>query len=408
MNLLPHHLDELRRSGLSDDTLQAAGIYSERDSRKVAAMLNYKKFSQRCLPCIVYPYADAEGRNGYCRIKPDSPRKSRGKPVKYESPHERGNEIYLPPGVAAVLPDSGRELLVTEGEKKALCATQHGFPCIGLVGVFGWHPKNNETLLLALERVAWSGRRVFIVFDNDGTPKPNVQDTESRLAAHLGTRGAVVKIVCLPDGAPGPDGKPVKVGLDDFLVAAVAKGLDPAGELRRLLDLAEEPTPPDAGTMRQPATEIDAVPDAARFLATTERDGLPRLRFWRATWLAWRGGAYREVPPSEIRAEVVNFLDRDYFKLTQGAVGNVLDGLRAKAQLSHRIEPPAWIGDGGPDSDPKDILVCRNGLVHLPTLTAGKQDYLLPATPRLFALSALQFEFDPQRPAAGQLAALPR
>ena len=101
----------------------------------------------------------------------------------------------------------------------------------------------------------------------------------------------MVKVVRLPDGEPGADGKPVKVGLDDFLVGCESKGLNLAGAMRALLDVAEEADPPEAGTMKRTAAEIDAVPEATAFLAQSERDGVSRLRFWRGTWLLWRDGA---------------------------------------------------------------------------------------------------------------------
>ena len=116
---------------------------------------------------MCFPFTAADGRNGYCRIKPDRPRQSGGKAVKYESPRGQPNQIYLPPGVADVLDDPQRELLITEGEKKSLCASQYGFPCVGLVGVFGWKAKGRESLLPALERVPWKGRAVYIGFDSD-------------------------------------------------------------------------------------------------------------------------------------------------------------------------------------------------------------------------------------------------
>ena len=291
------------------------------------------------------------------------------------------------------------ELLITEGEKKALAANQAGFPSIGLVGVWGWKPGKKETLLPALERIPWKGRAVYVVFDSDIATKPDVQDAESRLAAHLAARGATVKVVRLPQGEPGADGKPVKVGLDDFLVM---HGNNGPMDLRALLNAAEQPSPPEAGTMKQAAGEIDAVPEAASFLALTwrEKETVPRLRFWRGTWLWWQYGAYREMPPSEVRGQLVEYLDRRFCKLTASAVSNVLDGLRAKARLSYHIEPPAWLGDDAPAWNSADVLVCRNGMVHLPTLVAGKPDFLRPATPRLFAQVALDYDFrmDAPRP----------
>ena len=298
--LLPQHLADLRKSGLTDATIKAAGIVSEFSLMKVKALLDTKQFAQRCLPVLVFPYKDAEGRNGYCRIKPDHPRTSGGKLVKYESPRGQPNQIYIPPGVADVLPDATRELLIIEGEKKALAGNQAGFATIGLVGVNGYKPKGKVTLLPALERIAWNGRPVFIVFDSDIATNPDVQAAESQLAALVKSRGAVVRVVRLPEGETGPDGKPVKVGLDDFLVACQARGLNLAGEMRKLLDAAEEPEKPVGGTIKRAATEIDPVPKAAAFLGTTEKDGVPRLRYWRGTWLYWRQGAYLELPPSEV------------------------------------------------------------------------------------------------------------
>ncbi len=397
--LLPHHLAELRASGLTDETIRAAGIYSETVYGKLASLLDWRKFPKKMAPAIVYPFTSADGRSGYCRIKPDNPRLLGGKPVKYESPKGQPNQIYLPPGVANTLP-TNQELLTTEGEKKALAATQAGFPCIGLVGVYGWKDGKAARLLPALERVVWQGRVVYIVFDSDIATKPEVQDAENRLAAHLAAHGATVRVVRLPQGDPVADGKPAKVGLDDYLVAAAAKGLDPAGEMRRLLHEAQEPQPVAAVQMKEKSSEIDAVPEADAFLAKTERDGVPRLRFWRGTWLYWRAGAYREMPPSEVRGDVVDYLDRYYSKLNQAIVGNVLDGLRAKARLSHRVEPPAWIKDAGNALlwKPVDVLVCRNGLVHLPSLTTGSPDYMRATTPRLFVMASTDYDFAADAP----------
>lgn len=401
--LLPHHFRELHfGSGLLVETIKAAGIRSEHALPKVLALLEAKTFPAKALPCIVYPYTDDQGRNGYARIKPDHPRTIKGKPVKYESPRGQSNQVYLPPGVAAVLASPAQELLLTEGEKKALAATQTGFPCIGLVGVYGWKQGKKENFLPALDRVAWNNRAVYIVFDSDLPDKPEVQDAENRLAAQLTQRGAKVRCARIPSGPAGPDGAPVKQGLDDYLVAVAARGDDPAVALRRLLESAEEPTPVSSGEIRQEASEIDAIAEARRFHVKTEREGVPRLVYWRGTWLYWSKGAYGEVPPSEVRGQVIKHLDLGYYKIGQSHTSNVLDGLKAIALLPHRIEPPHWIGDGAPAWDSLDILACRNGLVHLPTLIAEKPDYMRPATPKLFTTAAVDYDFrpDPPRPDA--------
>ena len=89
------------------------------------------------------------------------------------------------------------------------------------------------------------------------------------LASALSNRGAVVKVVRLPDG---PNGE--KVGLDDYLVA------HGKGALRKLLDAAEDPAPPAPDTMKSEASDIDPADEATVLLVSLEKDKLCRLRFW--------------------------------------------------------------------------------------------------------------------------------
>jgi putative DNA primase/helicase len=108
------------------------------------------------------------------------------------------------------------------------------------------------------------------------------------------------------------------------------------------------------------------------------------------------------MPVTEVRGLLVDYLDRGFFKLTQAAISNVLEGLKAKARLSYRIDPPAWIDDEPPTWNPADVLACRNVLINLPALVAGLPDYQRPATPRFFTMSALDYNFriDAPRPDA--------
>lgn len=390
--LLPHHLAELRRSGLSDATIKAAGIRSETKPERIAALLDCRKFPAKCAPAIVFQFRDAEGRNGYARCKPDHPRQSGGKPVKYESPRGRPNEIYLPPGVAELLPQQGGELLLTEGEKKSLAATQEGFPCIGLVGVYGWKESKSENLLPALERVNWQGRQVRIVFDSDTVTNPNVLDAESRLAAHLKRRGAIVRTVRLPSGPPDDNGHPTKMGLDDFLVAHRPVAF------RKLLDEAGEPEPVAAVELKEAASKLDPATEAAATLKVDELGGLPVLRFWRGTFWRWRSGRYNELDADEVRGAVVRSLNQNYHHLTQSVTGNVFDQLRAQAMLSGRTEPPAWLDTSPAPWPAEEILAAKNGLVHLPSLVSGGTDYFHAATPKFFTTSALDYEFSAEAP----------
>ena len=87
--LLPHHLDHLRQSGLSDETIKGAGIYSV-DSPWVATQLGFPHLVHKLL-AIAYPLL-VPNRNGAApdpnqvRLRPDKPRINNSlRPVKYET-----------------------------------------------------------------------------------------------------------------------------------------------------------------------------------------------------------------------------------------------------------------------------------------------------------------------------------
>lgn len=186
--LFPQHLADLRRSGLSDEMIAACGFQSVERPKVIARILNWSTADRGLGPCLRIPFASLDGeRNGYSRLKPDNPRSLDGKPVKYESPRKRPNRAYFPPGLAAVLDSKHRFVLITEGEKKAVKATQEGYPCIGIVGVYGWQKKRNSKdepreLIDDLAAIDWEGRAVRLVFDSDLAAKKDVQWAEWHLA----------------------------------------------------------------------------------------------------------------------------------------------------------------------------------------------------------------------------------
>src|SRR5262245_3719093 len=147
--LLPRHLDDLHGSGLADDQIRAAGLYSVENQAEVRELLGWRISDVG--PCLAFPFFDPGGSPlGYGRLTPDRTRtekkedKDKEKAVKYESPAGRPNRLYLPPGTRAALADPTRAILITEGEKKSLKADQEGFPCLGLVGIYGWCRKRKE------------------------------------------------------------------------------------------------------------------------------------------------------------------------------------------------------------------------------------------------------------------------
>lgn len=376
--LLDHHRDQLRASGLTDATIAAAGFYSVTDADKMARLLNVKKLPKGLNPsALAIPFTDADGRNGYCRLRPDRARinASTKKPIKYESPREQPNELYIPPGVADHLQSPSQEIAITEGEKKALACNQAGLPCLGLVGVYGWKAKGKETLLPALEHIEWKGRTVYIIVDSDGADKEDVREGMARGGSLIKHRGGNVKLLILPAGTDG-----AKVGLDDYLLA---NGL---GELRKLIEAAEPID--DAGAEHRPAAKMaDPAEEAKGFLQTGLIDGVPLLRFHRGAFHFWSKGRYVELQTSEARARIIGHLNAKFAGVTMKVTSDVVDQVKAQAHLSFGHEPPCWIGPGC-DWKPAEMLVCRNGILHLPTLD------MRTATPRFFTPVALDFDFN--------------
>ncbi len=236
--LLPQHLAELRASRLMDETIIANGVYSESDPKAVGILINWGAARAKLLGAVlVYPHSARDGNPlGHAPVKPDRPRDRGDKPgkVKYENPRQRPNRLYIPAGARAALADPTAPLFVTEGCKKALAATQHGFPCVSLPGVWNWvaprEKKNGKKVgKLALNddlaAIAWKGRWVYICFDSDAVSKPEVARAERALAESLRSQGANVRIVRLPTE---PDG--AKNGLDDFLARHGPDALHPLVE----------------------------------------------------------------------------------------------------------------------------------------------------------------------------------
>src|SRR5258708_4328510 len=79
-----------------------------------------------------------------------------GRPSKYLTPCGGGVRVYFPPGTHEKLGGNAAEILITEGEKKSLAASQASYCCLGLPGVDCWHSKKSTSLLPDLEAIEWN------------------------------------------------------------------------------------------------------------------------------------------------------------------------------------------------------------------------------------------------------------
>jgi hypothetical protein len=226
--LWSRHLDELRASGLTDDSIRANGLHTSYDKVEVAEILNQlpdgagKQIPEFCgmggIAGLIFPYRNLAGEvNCFARVKPCFPRIRDGKPVKYEQPKGSTPRAYYPVASLHKLRDGESPIYITEGEKKSLSLSQLGIAAVGIGGVWCGCKKGGGELIDDLAAIPLTSRKVYIVFDYD--EKSRTRQTTAaaarRLAQSLRNAGAgEVNEVVLP---PGPDG--AKQGVDDFLVA---------------------------------------------------------------------------------------------------------------------------------------------------------------------------------------------
>jgi len=165
-----------------------------------------------------------------------------------------------------------------------------------------------------------------------------------------------------------------------------------------------------AAVNRTPLAKVTIRPSAPLTIARpfidryfTEADGTCTLHHHRSTFYRWSGAAYPEAEDANLRSTLYRFIaDECLVKSGKDGetkpadpnialVNNAVDALRAETHLDRDVAAPAWL-DQVPDIDPKDVIACTNGLLHLPTMT------LLRHTPAFFNYNSLDFAYDPDAP----------
>ena len=140
--------------------------------------------------------------------------------AKYLSPRNGGQHAYIPAETHNALTWGVTAVTLTEGERKAICATLHGLPTIGLIGAWGWKAPSGD-LLPELKRYARDGETWTVIFDSDASNNPDFSDATRSFATALNQYGVKLQLVVLPRLGE------LKTGLDDYL-------LHEAGGMERL------------------------------------------------------------------------------------------------------------------------------------------------------------------------------
>lgn len=213
--LHPDHLADLRKSGLSNETIFEANIKSVEpdDIDKVFGYPTHAKSAYE----IIYPGTD------YARYKmfydeADKINPKTGEVLerpKYLCKKGSGNHLYIPNKVQPILKDLSIPLYLSEGEKKALKGCQEGLYCIAIAGLWNWSNGGKE-LISDFDLIALDGRAVYVVPDSHfqepdryGRSK-NLKQAVYELAYRLIDRGVKVCWIGLPKGD-------IEIKLDDYL-----------------------------------------------------------------------------------------------------------------------------------------------------------------------------------------------
>ncbi len=127
--------------------------------------------------------------------------------------------------------------------------------------------------------------------------------------------------------------------------------------------------------------------------------GVPIVWFWQGQFWRWNESFYSTEPDEVMRGLVYEFLDgaRKWagqnqtvrFQPTPRHVNEVLDCLKTGLALGVECQPPMWLDSRKPATD---CIMFRNGIVNVLT---GET---LPLSHRLWALSALNFDWRPDSP----------
>jgi hypothetical protein len=202
-------------SGLTPGVIEQRGYWSATTVQDLKD-LGFHSVERSMLPSLVIPMHGVDGDVVYHQHRPDNPRISNGRPVKYESLPGQPPRIDVPPSVQGLLNDPAIPLWITEGSKKADSGATRGFCIVSLLGVWNFKGAGERGSSLELadwDRIAIKGRLVYICYDSDVIVKPEVKRALQRLARILKRRGAKeVRPVLIPH-IPGG-----KTGIDDWFV----------------------------------------------------------------------------------------------------------------------------------------------------------------------------------------------
>jgi len=204
--LVEFALTDVRKSGLTPETLEKAGVRlfkGRKDDLK--ERLGFASIGGqeilRVSRLIEFPYLNEKGEILFFRYKLIPAIGD----VRYLQPKDKPALPYILPEVWRVKDKTSKPIWITEGEKKSLTLIQHGRHAIALSGVWNFRAGKNsdlggdKNLWHEMQSFEWRGRTVYLAFDMDLWINPKVRQALYELAFKLFEKGAIVKVVTWKD-----------------------------------------------------------------------------------------------------------------------------------------------------------------------------------------------------------------
>ena len=185
----------------------------------------------------------------------------------------------------------------------------------------------------------------------------------------------------------------------DVLKELPDAGVVPTG-FRQSLTTA--PAVADEGVLcLDPAAPFDNAQKLVSLRAWHPGERIRTWQFWQKSFWQWSGTHWCEVDDDTVRASIWHELNgaekvlkggkRARYEPKMSDVNALADALKAAVNLptSEENAMPGWFGQRGrPDGDLRELVVCKNGVLHIPTRG------LLPHTPRFWSPNALDIAYD--------------
>ena len=317
-------------------------------------------------------YIDPKGKpykyNGkpFYRLKPDRGQIKGHDAPKYLTAKGAGNRPYFSPFLDSKHISEIKDVVITEGEKKTDSLTIHGFPTIGLAGVWSWKDGRSGGMLPELEDIKWRGRNVFILFDSDVVLKDQVKKALEALCKALTKKGANVRVATLPMDLDGS-----KNGADDFLVKYGREAL------RQLLGKARDSHKKGKFIWKDEPTLSHHTAVLTSIVFKNHYALRPSIGLYKWVGTKWEHLARRK-PKDAITTPLHNWLDHQNWENRSNHHLNSIT-----SELLARIEHQKW--------DSKHLMSFKNG-----TFNINKQSFNKSHNRKDYLTHSFDFNFSPE------------